>query len=135
MSQGAGLTCPSGMIRPVIALALFASAVALLWPQAADACGCFTPPDPTVPVVQAGERILFAVKDGQVTAHVQVQYSGEAKEFGWLLPLPSVPTLELGLDELFTQLTLATQPKYRMTTSFESNCIVQPPFGGTGGGA
>jgi len=86
-----------------------------------------------VPVVQAGERILFAVKDGQVTAHVQVQFSGDAAEFGWLLPLPAVPTLELGIDELFTQLTLATQPKYRMSTSFDSAC--SPFYGGTGGGA
>src|SRR5207248_3730207 len=94
---------------------------------------CFTPPDPTVPVVQAGEKILFAVKDGQVTAHVQVQYSGTAAEFGWLLPLPSVPTLELEVDEVFTQLTLATQPKYRMGTSFESNCAPVGGFGGAGG--
>ena len=27
----------------------------------AEACGCFTPPDPSVPVVQAGERIVFAI--------------------------------------------------------------------------
>src|SRR5258706_4154909 len=85
--------------------------------QPADACGCFTPPDPSVPVVQAGERILFAVANGQVTSHVQIQYSGEAKEFGWLLPLPSIPTLELGTDELFAQLYAATQPKYRMNLS------------------
>jgi hypothetical protein len=104
-----------------------------LQPAAAFACGCFTPPDPTVPVVQAGEKILFAVKEGQVTAHVQVQYSGNAAEFGWLLPLPAVPTLELGVDELFTQLTVATQPKYRMQTTFENDCYVG--YGGTGGGS
>ena len=41
--------------------------------QNADACGCFAPPDPTVPIVQAGERILFSVKDGVVNAHIQIQ--------------------------------------------------------------
>ncbi len=55
----------------------------------ADACGCFTPPDPSVPVVQAGERILFAQDSGKVIAHIHIQYAGEAAEFGWILPLPS----------------------------------------------
>lgn len=107
-------------------------AVLLAAPDA-EACGCFAPPNPTVPVVQAGERILFAVKNGQVTAHVQVVYDGaNASEFGWLLPMPAVPTLELGTDELFVQLTTTTQPRYRLNTTFDANCA---PFGsGTGGG-
>src|SRR4051812_44607642 len=88
----------------------------------AEACGCFTPPDPSVPVVQAGERIAFAMDNGQVTAHIQIQYAGNAGEFGWILPLPSVPTLELGTDELFNQLTNSTQPKYRMNSVYEGNC-------------
>src|SRR5688572_33406751 len=110
MSQAFGAGCRSGM-REITAAVLVLSLA--LQPKVADACGCFTPPDPTVPVVQAGERILFSVKEGQVTAHVQIQYAGDAAEFGWLLPLPSVPTLELGVDELFTRITSATQPSYR----------------------
>src|SRR5438874_5536085 len=88
---------------------LSAGALVLAAPSA-QACGCFAPPDPTVPIVQAGERILFAMKDGQVTAHIQIQYAGDAKDFGWLLPLPSVPKLELGTDEVFTQLYNSSQP-------------------------
>src|SRR5262249_47827544 len=99
------------------------SAIALMVAEgAAAACGCFTPPDPTVPVVQAGERILFSVDNGQVTAHIQIQYAGAAGDFGWLLPLPSVPTLELGTDELFNQLINTTQPKYRLTRVYNGNC-------------
>src|SRR5262245_57816670 len=75
----------------------------------AEACGCFVPPDPTVPIVQAGERILFATENGTITAHIQIQYAGSRDEFGWLLPLPSVPVLELGTDELFTTLINNTQ--------------------------
>ena len=93
----------------------------------AKACGCFTPPDPTVPIVQAGERILFAVDaNGVVTAHIQIQYSGSAQDFGWLLPLPSVPTLELGTDELFTQLYNQTQPKYHVTRYYDGSCGFGP---------
>src|SRR5688500_6936249 len=108
-------------------LALFLAALAAVLvtsaPREVEACGCFTPPDPSVPVVQAGERILFARDSGKVTAHIQIQYAGDAAEFGWILPLPSVPILELGTDELFNQLTSATQPKYRLIRVFEGNCF------------
>ena len=115
---------------------LIVSAISVLFvPLSAEACGCFTPPDPTVPIIQAGERILFSVKDGEVTSHVQIQYSGDAKDFGWLLPLPSVPKLELGTDELFTQLYATTQPQYKMTVQYDQNCVVNNYPGGTGGGS
>lgn len=83
------------------------------------ACGCFAPPDVSTPVVQAGERILFSVDQGTVTAHVQIQYQGDAANFGWLLPLPAVPTLELGSDVLFTQLERVTQPTYVLSYTFQ----------------
>lgn len=98
-----------------------AGTLAAYAPDAA-ACGCFAPPDPTVPVVQAGERILFAMENGEVIAHIQIAYQGSAAEFGWLLPLPAVPTLELGTDELFNTLTNQTQPKYRLQRVFEGSC-------------
>ena len=59
----------------------------------ARACGCFAPPNPTVPVIQAGEKILFAVKDSVVTAHIQIRFQGDASDFGWLVPLPSLVRL------------------------------------------
>lgn len=106
------------------AFAVYVSGVAT--PTPASACGCFAPPDPAVPIIQAGERILFAHKDGQVTAHIQIQYSGKPGDFGWLLPLPSVPTdktgkqgIDVGVDELFSQLLNTTQPKYRLTRIYE----------------
>ena len=106
------------------ALVAYVSGVAQ--PQPAAACGCFAPPDPAVPIIQAGERILFAHKDGQVTAHIQIQYSGKPGDFGWLLPLPSVPTdktgkpgIDVGVDELFSQLLGTTQPKYRLRRVYE----------------
>jgi len=107
-------------------LGLSSLALGLSAPPPAEACGCFAPPDPSVPIVQAGERILFAHKDGVVTAHIQIQYQGKPGDFGWLLPLPAVPTdrsgkdgIELGVDELFTQLISTTQPKYRMNRVYE----------------
>jgi MYXO-CTERM domain-containing protein len=114
--------------------AILAGGVFLFRAPVARACGCFTPPDPTVPIVQAGERIAFQVEDGVVTAHIQIQYSGSAEEFGWLLPLPSVPTLDVGTDELFTQLIQQTQPLYRLTAEYQGNCPFDPNQGGGSGG-
>ncbi len=101
----------------------------------AEACGCFVPPDPTVPIVQAGERILFAQEDGVVTAHIQVQYSGPAEEFGWLLPMPSVPEMSLGTDELFAQLIAQTQPTYRLDRTYNGDCPFDPNRQGGGFGS
>ncbi len=106
--------------------AALVAAVSLVRIPDARACGCFTPPDPSVPIVQAGERIAFQLREGKVTAHIQIQYSGPAEEFGWLLPLPSVPTLEVGTDELFAQIIQQTQPKYVLTAEYDGDCWFDP---------
>jgi hypothetical protein len=87
--------------------------------RVALACGCFAPPSPMTPVVQAGERIVFAHDGTNVTAYIQIQYQGAAADFGWLVPLPSVPTLEIGTDELFTVLEGQTNPQYSITRTTE----------------
>ena len=110
------------MIARFSSAALVATLGVALSSQPAEACGCFAPPDPTVPIVQAGERILFSVKNGVVNAHIQIQYAGEARDFGWLLPLPSIPTLKLGTEELFTQLINTTQPRYFVNTTVTGTC-------------
>jgi hypothetical protein len=110
------------MIKSITSVLLTASVAVATWAGRAEACGCFAPPDPTVPVVQAGERILFATANGQVTAHIQIQYAGDAKDFGWLLPVPSVPTLKVGTEELFTQLIATTQPRYFVQVKATGNC-------------
>lgn len=121
--------------RTTVALFATASALLTLTPRPSEACGCFAPPNPSVPIVQAGERIVFAHEDGKVIAHIQIQYQGEAKEFGWLLPLPSVPTMKLGTEELFTQILAATQPRYRLTRVANDQCLFVVPGGGRFNGA
>jgi hypothetical protein len=118
------------LLLPLLASALYLGSDV----REAHACGCFAPPSPVVPVVQAGERIVFAVESGRVTAHIQIQYAGnsggsgdgggsaDGGEFGWLLPLPAVPEVGLGTDELFAQLTAATQPAYELERVYEGDC-------------
>ncbi len=110
------------MIARLSSAALVATLGIAFSSQSAEACGCFARPDPTVPLVQAGERILFSVQNGVVSAHIQIQYAGEARDFGWLLPLPSIPTLKLGTEELFTQLINTTQPRYFVNTTTTGTC-------------
>jgi hypothetical protein len=102
----------------------------------ARACGCFALPSPATPVVQAGERILFAKDGNDVVAVIQVQYQGAADRFAWLIPLPAVPRVELGTDEVFTQLEAATRPDFRLTTEvIRCDGTVSRSSGGFGCGA
>ena len=113
-----------GLSRLLI-LALVVPLSSAIAPTSAHACGCFAPPDPITSILQSGERIIFSVMNGQVTANIQIQYSGAAADFGWLLPLPSVPTLEVSSDEVFAGLTKATVPDYRMAVKYANGCF--PP--------
>src|SRR5690606_5179910 len=70
------------------------------------------------------------MEDGKVTAHIQIRYNGPAEEFGWLLPLPSQPTMKVGTDELFLQLIQQTQPLYRLQAEYVGNCPFDPNRGG-----
>ena len=95
----------------------------LVAPTPAYACGCFAPTSVATPVVQAGEKILFAQQNGMTVMQVQVQYSGSPSDFGWLLPLPAVsmnsagmPGIDVGSQEVFDVLTALTQPTYSLTT-------------------
>ncbi|WP_045119065.1 DUF2330 domain-containing protein [Haliangium ochraceum] len=119
-------TLSSAALGLVGALSLGALAGQPALPSA-QACGCFAQPDPTAPVVQGGERIVFAMEDGVVTAHIQIQYTGAAEEFAWLLPLPSEPSFTLGNEEMFARLIDATQPRYRLGPRIDPETCPAPP--------
>ena len=122
------MRCTAVFSKLFITLTSVAAALAVYTAQTpeAEACGCFAPPDPSVQIVQGGERIVFAMEEGKVIAHIQIQYSGDAEEFAWLVPLPAVPEIAVGTDELFTQLINRTQPRYTITRQFSGNCSFDP---------
>lgn len=91
-------------------------------PRAAEACGCFAAPTPAQPVVQAGERIVFGYSDGKVTAHIQIQYQGDASDFAWMLPMPAVPEFRLGSQELFDALEATTRPQFLLQGQAGEGC-------------
>lgn len=90
-------------------------------PSAASACGGFFCGG--VPMDQSGERVLFGVKDGNVQAHIQIFYQGEADKFAWVLPLPHEPTnIAISSDTLFQQLDNRTRPNFNLNWANTNNC-------------
>ena len=131
------------LAAPVL-LALVAIA-AMAVPQHALACGgCVAPPLPTdspLLVKQSGERILFVRDDikNTSTVHIEIRYTGLAKDFGWVLPLPQVPKVSVGSDLVFRQLDGSTRPRFQLTQDYNpENCrdrymgCTQGPDGNTG---
>lgn len=100
----------------------------------AEACGgTFCDAGPTaMPVEQTGETILFVTTDGQVEAHIQIQYDPEteAEEFAWVVPVTALPEFSVGSQRLFSNLLSGSVPTYG------TNSWVEPcggTFGGEGG--
>ena len=74
---------------PLLAtLAVVLGALASLMAQhPTQACGGFFCQNS--PVDQNAERIIFAKNhDGTMSTYIQIQYTGSAAEFSWILPLP-----------------------------------------------
>src|SRR5476649_2945720 len=100
------------ILRRVSTLGLTIVALLLAVPAPALACGglfCAR-----IPVDQTGEKILFATDGHTVTAHVQISYTGDARKFSWIVPVPTAPKLTVGSDALFTQLREATRPQFEL---------------------
>ena len=84
--------------------------------ETALACGGFFCQNS--PVDQNAERIIFTQnRGGTISAYVQIQYTGGAEDFSWILPLPHPITaedIEVTEDAMaaFTELDAATAPVF-----------------------
>ena len=90
----------------------------------ARACGGFF--CTTVPMNQVAETILFIQGEAKVTTHVQIQYSGTAADFAWILPVPAVPELAVSHNQIFTQLQRVTQPSFQLNFQEDVSCGFPP---------
>ncbi len=65
----------------------------------------------TVPVAQQAERIIFTMNaDDTITAYVQINYTGDAPDFSWVVPVPTVPEVDVAEIDTFDELDRLTQP-------------------------
>ena len=65
----------------------------------------------TTPVLQEEERIIFTINgDDTLTAYVQINYEGSAPNFSWVVPVPSVPEIDVAEIESFDELEMLTDP-------------------------
>src|SRR5262245_10511924 len=110
--------------RAAFLLMFFAATV--LGQGAARACGgvfCSRPPpDGSLPIAQAGEQVLFVLGDGQVEAHIQIIYKGDAAQFSWVVPVTALPTLDVGTDVMFDRLEQATRPSFQLSWQMDGTC-------------
>lgn len=90
-------------------LALAAAAAAVTPARRAEACaGAFVPPAEVSVVTD--HRIAFSIAPQQTILWDQMQYSGDPREFAWVLPVKAGAKIELSNDELFDALDASTRP-------------------------
>ncbi len=106
------------------------------------ACGaCVTRPGPPGPanpayVAQKAERIFFGFDPAtkRSVAWVEIRYTGQPEDFGWVVPMPKKPTIGVGATYLFDRLDQATAPRLTMKVGpNRENCRV-PQQANSGGG-
>jgi hypothetical protein len=103
-------------------------------PQRAQACGGFF--CSTTPIDQSGEQIIFSLSQSHVTAHIQISFQGQAKDFAWVVPVQVKPELSVGSQSVFTALQQQTQPQFLVDWKFDSNyCGFRGPVAGAPSGA
>jgi len=94
--------------RLLFALLLGLLSVPLMSVQACGGLFC-----QNVPVDQQAERIIFTINnDDTITAYVQIAYTGAAPDFSWVVPVPSVPEIDVAEIESFDELSLLTAPVF-----------------------
>src|SRR6266850_6809246 len=60
------------------------------------------------------QKAIIVHKAGREDLLLQVKYEGPLEEFGWLIPVPSLPTIEKGSMEPFYELSRLTQREFAM---------------------
>lgn len=66
----------------------------------------------TTSVVQDNIRVLFVKGEEEVTVHIKPDYTGDPKDFSWILPVPALPTIQPSHNRIFRFLESFTQPTF-----------------------
>ena len=124
--------------------------LAPIGPSGGDAAACggfFCNAVNPVPILQSGERVVFARHEDRTTMHVEVQFEGQPTSFGWVMPLPHLPlgqdgqplpldkSLQLSHESVFDVLANDTAPSFSVDNEFVGGCqsFASPSSAGGGG--
>lgn len=88
-------------------------AIASLPAPSAVADGCFVFKwNKTIDISEPTQKAIIVHDAGRENLLLQVKYEGPLEEFGWLIPVPSLPTVEKGSMEPFYELSKLTQREF-----------------------
>jgi len=77
----------------------------------ADGCFVFRW-DKKIDINEPTQKAIIFHDSGRESVLLQVKYEGPLEEFGWLIPVPSVPKVEQGSMEAFYELSRLTQMQF-----------------------
>lgn len=94
---------------------------ALLAPLSLLADGCFVFKwNKNIDINEPTQKAVIVYDAGHEDLLLQVKYEGPLEEFGWLIPVPSLPKVEKGSMEPFYELSQLTQRQFGKTKGFNT---------------
>jgi hypothetical protein len=82
-----------------------------LLPALGDGCFVF-PWNKNIDINEPTQKAIIVYDAGREDLLLQVKYEGPLEEFGWLIPVPSLPTVEKGSMQPFYELSQLTQRQF-----------------------
>jgi HEAT repeat protein len=103
------------------AAVLFFFVLGWLAPFSALADGCFVFKwDKNTDINEPTQKAIIVHDAGREDLLLQVKYEGPLEEFGWLIPIPTLPKVEKGSMEAFYELSELTQRRFGVTATLSA---------------
>jgi hypothetical protein len=104
----------SGLLQSACWILILSAGFSIATSARAD--GCFVMPkfvwDKHRDINEPTQKAIIAYDAGHEDIILQVKYGGPVEEFGWLIPVPNVPTVSEGSMECFYELSKYTQNNF-----------------------
>src|ERR1035438_6839891 len=114
-------------------------AIILYAPAKSSADGCFVAPkfvwNKLKDINEPTQKAILVYDAGREDLILQVKYEGPVDEFGWLIPVPNLPTVQKGSMKCFYELSQYTQRHFETEwqhSKSESADLAIPAAGGRG---
>jgi len=105
---------------PACLTLLFALARFACLPAASDGCFVFRW-DKKIDINEPTQKAIIVHDGGREDLLLQVKYEGPLEEFGWLIPVPTLPKVEKGSMQAFYELSQLTQRHFGGLDGFASS--------------